>query len=1658
MLNQATRESAVIPVSDEVLPALFERGVRDFRDVPAVVFDGAEVSYAELNARACRLAALLRARGAGVESRVAVAIPRSVELVVALYAVHKAGGAYVPIDPDHPEDRIAFMLGDCGARVVLTTRAVAAGLPPVPGVEVVELDADPVRAELACGPDDFPAAGLRPGNAAYVIYTSGSTGRPKGVVIQHDGIVNRLRWMQDRYRLRPGERVLQKTPAGFDVSVWEFFWPLLAGATLVVAKPGGHRDPVYLAGLIRAQRVTTAHFVPSMLEVFLDQPGAAECGSLRRVVCSGEALPPRTRARFFEVFGGSGATGSGATLHNLYGPTEASVDVTSWECSTSDTGETVPIGRPVWNTGAHVLDDRLRPVAPGVTGELYLTGVQLARGYGSRPGLTAERFAAAPFGRGTRMYRTGDLARRRPDGVLEYLGRADSQLKIRGQRIEPGEVEAVLGSVPGVRRAAVLAGRDGQGLVAYLVAEPGLDPAAVRAHTAKFLPEPMVPSAVVVLDEFPVTANGKLDRAALLRLEAVPATASRQLPRNDGEERLCRLFGEVLGVTEVGIDDSFFDLGGHSLLGARLIGRIRTEFGVELPIQTLFDAPAARELSGELAKAAHARRALAPAARPETVPLSPAQRRLWFLWQLEGPVATYNIPLVLRLSGPLDEEALRAAVDDVVARHESLRTVFPEQDGEPRQLVRADPAEWPSLSTVEVAEPGLAAWIRAEAGRGFELTGEPPLRATLLRTGPERHVLVLVVHHIAGDAWSMAPFAADLSRAYAARAGGRAPELAPLPVQYADYTLWQRDLLANEDDPDSVAGQQLAYWRTALAGLPDELPLPVDRPRPALAGHTGGTVRLAIPAEAHARLAQLARQCRSSLFMVLHATLAVLLGRSGGGTDIPLGTSIAGRTDDALAELVGCFVNTLVLRADLSGDPSFRDLVRRLRRADLAALAHQDIPFERLVDLLRPERSLARHPLFQVMFTFQNAPAATLELPGLTASVEESGTATAKFDLNFELRERFDGSGGQAGIDVAIEYSRDLFDEGTVTGLGAELVRLLGEFADDPDRSLGELTAAPVATRPAGAPAPEPGPGANARQEEQLRLLFADILGLAGVEATDDFFDLGGDSIMSIRLVSRARRAGLALGPRDVFVHKTVRRLAAAAAKAGAAASVPGTGDPVGIVTATPAVCRLLERGGPADGAGLPVLLRVPPALGPAALTGAPQAVLTGAVQAVLDHHDGLRARLVGAGGRELEIRPPGAVSAAECVTRVDVSGLPDEGRPGAVAEHAEAARRWLSPGAGRMVRVVWFDAGDRPGDLLVVPHELVADRASLRILLPDLAAALATRSRGETPRLDPVGTSFRYWAALARADAVTPARRAELPHWQAVTGRPAPLLPGAAVADPARDTPAVAGSLTVSLPTHQTSALRTLASASNAGLDEVLLTGLTLAAARWRREPGRPPDTALLVELEAHGREPIAAGIDLSRTVGRFAAAFPVRLDPGALDLDDAFDGGPAAGTAFKRVKEQLRAVPGHGLGYGLLRYLDPEAALTPSGRTGPDVGFSYLGQLDSAGLGDWTVADAVPPAPGPASPLAPAVEIEAWQHDGADGPVLTTRWSWAGALLTASSARSLADTWTAAAAALAEYAGGPAAGGHTPSDLPLVRLSQHEIDEFEDEWEDRT
>ncbi|HEX6910409.1 MAG TPA: amino acid adenylation domain-containing protein, partial [Longimicrobium sp.] len=1012
------------------LHALFEARAQGTPDAVALVHEGGALTCAELDARANRLAHHLRRLGVGPEARVAVCLEWGPELVVALLATLKAGGVYVPLDPSLPAERLAYMIEDAGAAVRVTRAALA---PRLGGGVTLRVDADGER--IAAEGADAPDASVRPDNLAYLIYTSGSTGRPKGVAVEHGAAAAHVRAMARTLEIVPADRVLQFASAGFDVSLEQVFVPLLGGATLVLrgAEPW---SPAEFAGRARALGVTVANVPPAFWREVL---AAGTLPALRLLLVGGDALSAA-----------DAAAGGATRLLNCYGPTETVVTATAFAVPDGFAGRTAgaaaPIGRPLPGRAASVLDRRGEPGPAGVAGELYLGGL-LARGYLRRPGLTADRFVPDPFGgaAGARLYRTGDRARWLPDGTLEFLGRTDFQVKVRGFRIEPGEIEARLLEHPGVRGAAVVAREHGPGdvrLVAYCVGEP-VEAEALRAHLSERLPEYMVPAAYVQLDALPVTPNGKVDRKALPAPEGDAfATRGYEAPAGETEQALAEIWSDVLGVERVGRRDHFFALGGHSLLVARVVSRVRQVLGAQVEFGAVFEHPVLRDLAEALAAAGRAE--LPPIGRADRgarLPLSHAQQRLWFLEQMGGLGSAYHMSKRMRLRGALDREALGRALDRLVARHETLRTTFAVVDGEPEQRIAPETAGLALVERDLAGRPDDAARVMAdEAAAPFDLERGPLVRALLLRLADDDHVLLLTMHHVVSDGWSAGVLADELSALYAAFREGRPDPLPALPIQYADYAAWQRRWVADE-----VLERQAAYWTRTLAGAPALLEVPTDHPRPARPDHAGASLRVMLDEPLTAGLKALGRRHGTTLFMTLMAGWATVLARLSGQREVVIGTPTANRGRREVEGLIGFFVNTLALRVDLSGRPTVAQLLEQVKARALEAQQNQDIPFEQVVERVDPVRTLAHTPLFQALFTWQSAPRGEMALPGLElAHVPGVERTTTKFDLSLSLAE----AGGRI-VGGALTYATSLFEQATMERHLGYLRRVLEQMVAD---------------------------------------------------------------------------------------------------------------------------------------------------------------------------------------------------------------------------------------------------------------------------------------------------------------------------------------------------------------------------------------------------------------------------------------------------------------------------------------------------------------------------------------------------------------------------------------------------------------------------------
>ncbi|MCC6858504.1 MAG: amino acid adenylation domain-containing protein [Bryobacterales bacterium] len=1515
---------------------MFEEWAGRAPDAPALVFEGQRLTYGELNARARRLAGELRDLGAGPETLVAISLPRSVEMIVSILGVLQAGCAYLPMDPDYPPERLAFMLEDSGAAVLIDRTGLQVRRAP-----------------------SFAPAPLALRNLAYVIYTSGSTGRPKGVMLHHEGLANLVRAQTRGFGVGPDSRVLQFASFSFDASVSEIFMALTTGAALHLASREVLMSPPDLVRLMREEGITTVTLPPSLLAVLSPE----ELPGLSCLISAGEACSWEIVERW----------SPGRRLFNAYGPTECTIGPTFYPCGkTAARSRQVPIGRPIANTRTYILDRNLEPVPAGIPGEICVAGAGLARGYWNQPALTAERFLPDPYSPepGGRLYRTGDLGRYLSGGVIEYLGRADDQVKVRGFRVELGEVESALAAMPGVEQALAVV-RGGR-LVGYYT---GRSVENARARLAERLPEYMIPSAFVRLDAFPLTPNGKVNRRALPAPEG--AVSGRYVaPRSQEEEIIAGIWASVLGVEKVGVTDSFFDLGGHSLLATQVVSRLRQAFQVDLPLRAIFEAPTVAGLAGRVRGgerlAAHP---IERAPRSGPLPLSFAQQRLWFLDQLEPGTPLYNLPNAVRLQGPLDAARLEENLNEIVRRHESLRTTFATVEGKAAQVI----APRLSLRLEVFAAGGMPeALERAaeEARRPFDLSAGPLIRASLIRLGPQDHALLLTLHHIVADGWSMGVLTRELLALYA----GADPPGEPA-VQYADFAVWQRKWLEG-----GVLAAQLDYWKRRLAGLPPLLKLPTDRPRPKYQTYRGGVVGFELPKELARRVEALSRTGNATLFMTLLAAFQALLHGYSRQEDFAVGTPVANRSRPELEDVIGFFVNTLVLRADLSGDPTFRELLGRVRAAALEAYANQDAPFELVVDAVQPERSTSHSPLFQAVFVMQNIPVRAQQLGGLRVAPLEADAGISKFDLTLNM------AGGAGGLTGVFEYNSDLFDAGTVEGMARRFEALLQAAAADPRTPLSSLPAGDDGRQrfvPADAPEERPKPGAGVYvaprtgNERLLAGIWSRLLGAGRVGIHDNFFDLGGDSILAIQMIALAACEGLRVTPRQIFEFATLEALAGAAV-----AAVPPREEPAaeaGPAPLTPVQLAFLERHGDApQHFNTSMLLEVGPGVDPRVLGEA------GACLAA--HHDALRLRFekTAQGWRQFTADGTGSPLVVQDLSRV---GRGERRR--AIEEACAGLQRGFDISRGPLCRFGWLDLGRRRNArLLLVFHHLVADGFSWRVLLEDLQTACRQLARGERVQLPPKTTSYARWARSLAEYAAAGGPDKEIQYWRSVAeagAAPLPLdFPGG------ENTYGATGAVTLQLTPAETASLLRLPAR------DVLLTALARAL---RRRTGSP---RLLVETLGHGREEIAGGLDLSRTVGWFTAEYPVLLDLG---------GSEDAGRQFESVREQIAAIPNRGAGYGILRYLHPDPAIRAEfGRhPEPQVNFNYLGQFDQVGRGEALPIRLARESPGPEQDPGARRKALLYVVAVVSGGRLGVRWLYSGGLHRRSTVETLARDFTA-------------------------------------------
>ena len=1029
------------------LQRLFEQQVRKSPTHIAVKFGEHALTYNQLNAKANQLARHLRRLGVGPEVLVGLHLERSFELVIGMLAVLKAGGAYVPLDLIYPKERQAFMLADARLKVLLTQQHLVNNLPEHEATTVL-LDS---WGSFASESRHDLETNVTSENLAYVLYTSGSTGRPKGAMISHRGLLNYLSWATECYRVWEGQGAPVHSPVGFDLTVTSLFPPLLAGKSVVLLREEEGVEALLTA--LREDDFSLVKLTPSHLEVLKALPSAEIAAQRARTfVVGGEALYGESLSFWREH-------NPQVRIINEYGPTETVVGCCVYEVPFGDCNDgTVPIGRPIDNTQLYILDPHMKPLPLGITGELYIGGVGLARGYMNRPELTAERFVPDPFGieAGARLYRTGDLVRARMDGTLEFVGRRDRQVKVRGYRIELAEIEATLMRLPEVREAVVALDEIGAetALIAYVVGTVSSD--QIRESLQAQLPPYMVPSHVVVLERFPLTTHGKVDQRELRALAAAAErnAAEGGAPLTTVEQRIAEMWSEVLGVKSVGREANFFDLGGHSLLATQVIARVRERLQVEIPLQRLFEYPTVIEFAAQIEAATQTSEShpIQPIARDGHLPLSSAQQRFWYLDRLHPGNPAYNCCALLRVSGPLNVPALEQAINQIIHRHEALRTIFPDVEGWPAQVIlheqpitlqMTDLSALPNAKA-EAAQQRLA---RAETERSFDLSIGPLIRAGVRRIDEREHLVQVTMHHIVSDGWSLGVFCREVTALYEAFAAGSPTPLPDLQIQYGDFAAWQRQHMQG----DTLAKQR-SYWKKQLAGMPPVLELPSDRPRPEIATFHGAKFRFMLPKALSEDLNTLSREEGATLFMVLLAAFDVLLYRYTYQPDIVVGTAIANRNRSETEPLMGFFVNMVIMRTDMNGNPSFRELLERVRQLTLAAYQHQDVPIEQIIEMLQPQRSLNRSPLYQVEFTLQNAPLEPLETRDLTFTPVNVQPDSSETDFNLIMSETKNGLAGE------IIYSTDLFDSPTIERMADHFQTLLQGIVEEPQRRIMELS------------------------------------------------------------------------------------------------------------------------------------------------------------------------------------------------------------------------------------------------------------------------------------------------------------------------------------------------------------------------------------------------------------------------------------------------------------------------------------------------------------------------------------------------------------------------------------------------------------------------
>ncbi len=1518
-------ETAATPFSSA--HALFEAQVRRTPEATAVRFGDETLTYRELDEHANRLAHHLIDTAPTDGSRaVGIWMDRSPWMVVAVFGVLKAGCAYVPIDTSAPPDRLAFLVQDSGiGRLLIDAhRAKAAA---ALACEIVVADSS--RAGAATP----PAVTVGPSDLAYILYTSGSTGTPKGCAIEHHSLSNYLRWAIDYYWTTATVGTMGLfTPLSFDLTVPSLFCPLLRGRVLVVYPQDAMIDDVLRRQFEPGSTIDSIKLTPSHLRIL--DAFALTATDVRLAIVGGEALTPEQVAVLHRI-------DPRIRVINEYGPTEATVGCIVTEVAP---GAAVVIGRPIANMRAYVLDDDQQPVPIGVRGELCIGGEGVARGYLGRPELEAERFLPNPFVPGDRIYRTGDIARWLPDGELECFGRLDSQVKIRGYRIEPGEVEAALRHCSSVREAVVVANA-GQ-LVAYVVSDDVVDQVALRQALNQTLPHYMVPAVFMAIAEVPLTANGKIDRARLPDPSPVAQSRRPYLPPRTTHERVVATIWErVFRLDHIGVDEDFFELGGHSLRAMTIMQGVHQALGLEVSIGEILSHPTIGALAGILtSRTSTAATRIAPVPGATDYAVSHGQRRLWLIDRIEEDSPAYNVSSAFDLRGPLDLDALGTAFDAVVARHESLRTIFVEVDDEPRQRVLPLlqlPIEYVDLRDEIDQTQRLETLAARQAATPFDLGRGPLLRVSVFQLEDARAILAVTMHHIVTDAWSMRVLLADLIGHYESARRGADVARAPLPIQYRDYAAWQRRLLTSHT---MEAHRQ--YWLTKLAGPWPVLALPTDFTRPPVPSYRGRHHHGHIDALTRAKLRALGAAHAASPFMTLTAIVKALLFRYTGQSDVRIGSPIAGRMQVDLAEQIGFYVNTLVLRDEVRGDESFDAFLNRVKHTAEEAYTHQLYPFDKLVEELGVDRDLSRSPLFDVMVTYDNDSDAPLPTSGLTVQELSLDSGVSKFDLTFAFAE------SEQGIDLEVEYRTDLFRAERIARMTTHLLRLIESVVLSPAAAINRLEIgepieagatdlmAPVPAVPADLSVLPPLTPLDGRDMRLVQVLES-VLGRTRINTSDNFFFIGGDSIKAIQLVNRLARMGWTLRVRDVF---EAPRIDALAGRMEPATAVRRRAPVAGDVPLTP-IQRWFFQTHTHDRAhyNQSVMLRFVDRLDATAVRRL--------CRALVEHHDVLRLRYRFDANAITQFY-------GEPYDAVEVCDLRNAASPIAELEHrAVAVQASLDLERGPLARFVLFQLPDADR-LLAVIHHLAVDGVSWRILLEDLRTGLAQAARGETIQLGARSDSYQAWSLALEAHTRDVDVNREW--WDAVEQMDVVPLPVDIEIDDDQRLEADAVEQRLSLSAGDTAALLSrVHQAYNTRMQDVLLAALARALRTWAG-PG-----AVRLDVEAHGRDAVDA-VDVSRTVGWFTTLYPIVL---------AIGDEPDPGAQITIVKESLRQTPGHGLGYGLLRRGRP---------SGAPILFNFLGQFDTD-IGAFEMADEHRgPEHGPRAPMTHALVIGGWIAEG--------------------------------------------------------------------------